>query len=59
MQLATEARKRVNELDNATSSKAVDALLSYETVALFNNQRLEVGAGSAGGGGRGEDGSRQ
>jgi ABC-type transport system involved in Fe-S cluster assembly fused permease/ATPase subunit len=37
----------VNELDNATSSKAVDALLSFETVALFNNQRLEVGRGGA------------
>lgn len=28
-QLAAEARKRVNVLDNATSAKAVDALLNY------------------------------
>lgn len=25
-------------LDNQTTGKAVDALLNYETVALFNNQ---------------------
>lgn len=30
------------QLDNLTSSKAVDALLAYETVTLFSNQRLEV-----------------
>ncbi|KAJ9528985.1 hypothetical protein QJQ45_000551 [Haematococcus lacustris] len=41
-QMAAAARKHVNTLDNATSAKAVDALLSYETVALFNNQKLEV-----------------
>ncbi len=41
-QAATDARKRVNELDNATSAKAVDALLSYETVTLFNNHALEI-----------------
>ena len=32
----------MNELDNATSAKAVDALLSYETVTIFNNQALEI-----------------
>lgn len=41
-QRAAEVRKEVNNLDNLTTSKAVDALLNFETVALFNNQRLEV-----------------
>lgn len=31
-------RKEVNKLDNLTTGKAVDALLNFETVALFNNQ---------------------
>jgi ABC-type transport system involved in Fe-S cluster assembly fused permease/ATPase subunit len=35
----------VNTLDNLTTSKAVDALLNAETVALFNNQALEVRGG--------------
>ncbi|BDA47349.1 Iron-sulfur clusters transporter atm1, mitochondrial [Coccomyxa sp. Obi] len=39
---AAEARKRVNALDNKTTSKAIDALLNYETVKLFNNEQLEV-----------------
>ncbi|GIL88785.1 hypothetical protein Vretimale_19621 [Volvox reticuliferus] len=42
-QIATDVRKEVNHLDNQASSKAVDALLNFETVTLFNNQRLEVG----------------
>ena len=37
-----QVRKRVNILDNKTTSKAVDALLNYETVKLFNNEQLEV-----------------
>lgn len=37
-QAATDIRKEVNVLDNQTTGKAVDALLNYETVALFNNQ---------------------
>jgi hypothetical protein len=37
-----EVRKQVNQLDNLTTSKAVDALLNAETVALFNNRQLEV-----------------
>ncbi len=37
-----QARKRVNALDNKTTSKAIDALLNYETVKLFNNEQLEV-----------------
>lgn len=41
-QAATDVRKQVNVLDNQTTGKAVDALLNYETVALFNNQALEV-----------------
>jgi ABC-type transport system involved in Fe-S cluster assembly fused permease/ATPase subunit len=43
-QMAVEVRKEVNTLDNLTTSKAVDALLNAETVALFNNQALEVSA---------------
>lgn len=39
-QAATEVRKEVNKLDNLTTGKAVDALLNFETVALFNNQVL-------------------
>jgi len=37
-----QSRQEVNELDNLTTGKAVDALLNYETVKLFNNERLEV-----------------
>ena len=39
-----QVRKRVNILDNKTTSKAIDALLNYETVKLFNNEQLEVRA---------------
>ncbi|CAK0783343.1 hypothetical protein CVIRNUC_006542 [Coccomyxa viridis] len=39
---AAEARKKVNKLDNLTTGKAVDALLNYETVKLFNNEQFEV-----------------
>ncbi len=28
----------MNKLDNQTTGKAIDALLNFETVALFNNQ---------------------
>ena len=41
VQAATEVRKEVNELDNLTTGKAVDVLLNYETVKLFNNEQLE------------------
>ena len=37
-----QVRKEVNKLDNMTTGKAVDALLNYETVKLFNNEQLEV-----------------
>ena len=40
-------RKRVNALDNLMTSKAVDALINYETVKLFTNEGLEVGASIA------------
>lgn len=43
LQAAVEVRKQVNQLDNLTTSKAVDALLNAETVALFGNRQLEVG----------------
>ena len=42
LQAATEARKQVLKLDNLYTNKAVDALLNYETVKLFNNEALEV-----------------
>ena len=42
MQAATEVRKEVIELVNLTTGKAVDVLLNYETVKLFNNEQLEV-----------------
>jgi ABC-type transport system involved in Fe-S cluster assembly fused permease/ATPase subunit len=37
-----QARKKVNKLDNLTTGKAVDALLNYETVKLFNNEQFEA-----------------
>ena len=40
--LRLQARKKVNKLDNLTTGKAVDALLNYETVKLFNNEQFEV-----------------
>ena len=40
--LCWQSRKEVNELDNLTTGKAVDALLNYETVKLFNNEKREV-----------------
>jgi len=39
---AAESRKEVNKLENLATGKAVDALLNYETVVQFNNQKLEV-----------------
>ncbi|KAK9823970.1 hypothetical protein WJX72_006707 [[Myrmecia] bisecta] len=43
-QAATDVRKRTIELDNLTTGKAVDVLLNYETVKLFNNEALELQA---------------
>ncbi|GAX72622.1 hypothetical protein CEUSTIGMA_g78.t1 [Chlamydomonas eustigma] len=42
-QMAAEVRKQVIDLDNQTTSKAIDALQNFETVILFNNHKLEVG----------------
>ena len=42
MCMRMQARKKVNKLDNLTTGKAVDALLNYETVKLFNNEQFEV-----------------
>ena len=39
---AAESRKEVNKLENLATGKAVDALLNYEIVVEFNNQKLEV-----------------
>jgi ABC-type transport system involved in Fe-S cluster assembly fused permease/ATPase subunit len=39
---ATRARRRVKDLDNAISGRAVDALLNVEAVALAANEALEV-----------------
>jgi len=42
-QMAVEVRRRTLILDNLTTTKAVDALLNAETVALFNNRCGRVG----------------
>jgi ATP-binding cassette subfamily B protein len=38
----TQFRKRMNELDSAAHSRAIDALLNYETVKYFNNEDFEA-----------------
>uniref|UniRef100_A0A1D2ABS2 ABC transporter B family member 25, mitochondrial n=1 Tax=Auxenochlorella protothecoides TaxID=3075 RepID=A0A1D2ABS2_AUXPR len=38
----TQIRREVKDLDNHISGKAVDALLNYETVALYGNEQGEV-----------------
>ncbi len=35
-------RRSMNELDSKANSKAIDALLNYETVKYFGNERYEV-----------------
>eukprot|EP00892_Ulva_mutabilis_P005128 jgi/Ulvmu1/2988/UM015_0028.1 len=42
IRMSAQVRKDLNELDTRTSGKAVDALLNYETVVLFNNQEAEM-----------------
>jgi ATP-binding cassette subfamily B protein len=37
----TQFRRRMNELESASQSKAVDSLLNYETVKYFNNEAFE------------------
>ena len=38
----TKFRKQMNELDSAAHSRAIDALLNYETVKYFNNEDFEA-----------------
>ncbi|MBL8482871.1 MAG: ABC transporter ATP-binding protein/permease [Rhodocyclaceae bacterium] len=37
----TALRRRVNELDSAANTRAIDSLLNYETVKYFNNEEFE------------------
>jgi ABC-type transport system involved in Fe-S cluster assembly fused permease/ATPase subunit len=38
----TRYRRRMNELDSAAHTRAVDSLLNYETVKYFNNEDFET-----------------
>ncbi|WP_170130817.1 ABCB family ABC transporter ATP-binding protein/permease [Sphaerotilus hippei] len=38
----TQYRREMNELDSKAHSRAVDALLNYETVKYFNNEEFEA-----------------
>ena len=38
----TQFRKRMNELDGAAHTRAIDSLLNYETVKYFNNEAFEA-----------------
>jgi ATP-binding cassette, subfamily B, heavy metal transporter len=38
----THFRRKMNELDSKAHSRAVDALLNYETVKYFNNEEFEA-----------------
>ena len=38
----TQFRRQANEFDSAAHTKAVDALLNYETVKYFNNEEFEA-----------------
>ena len=38
----THFRKKMNELDSAAHSRAIDSLLNYETVKYFNNEAFEA-----------------
>eukprot|EP00210_Caulerpa_lentillifera_P002492 g2389.t1 len=40
--ISINVRKRMIELESLQMGKAVDALQNFETVSLFNNQKLEV-----------------
>jgi ATP-binding cassette subfamily B (MDR/TAP) protein 6 len=35
-------RRELNKMDNARSARATDALLNYETIKIFGNERLET-----------------
>ena len=39
----TQYRKQMNELDSRAHTRAIDALLNYETVKYFNNESFEAG----------------
>jgi ABC-type transport system involved in Fe-S cluster assembly fused permease/ATPase subunit len=39
----TAYRREMNELESKAHSRAIDALLNYETVKYFNNERFEAG----------------
>jgi ATP-binding cassette, subfamily B, heavy metal transporter len=41
-QWRTQFRKAQNELDSKAHSRAIDALLNYETVKYFNNEAMEA-----------------
>jgi ATP-binding cassette subfamily B protein len=38
----TKYVKEVNQADNATTSRAIDSLLNFETVKYFNNEKFEA-----------------
>ena len=38
----TQFRKKMNELDGAAHTRAIDSLLNYETVKYFNNEEFEA-----------------
>ncbi len=38
----THFRRRMNELDSKAHTRAIDALLNYETVKYFNNEQFEA-----------------
>jgi len=38
----THFRRRMNELDSAAHSRAIDSLINYETVKYFNNEEFEA-----------------
>lgn len=38
----TKFRKEMNELDSRSHSRAIDALINYETVKYFNNEEFEA-----------------
>ncbi|MEN9543579.1 MAG: hypothetical protein RLZZ598_412, partial [Pseudomonadota bacterium] len=38
----TQFRKKMNELDSSSHSRAIDSLLNYETVKYFNNEGFEA-----------------
>ncbi len=38
----TQLRRKMNELDSRANARAIDALLNYETVKVFGNERIEA-----------------